>query len=52
MKRVVIAAHCAGKQPMARNEASALARQQQGKGVRVEAYKCEVCRKWHVGGVD
>ena len=49
-ERVVVAAHCQGKQPMARNEAHALARKQSAKGLPVMAYKCKVCDKWHVGG--
>ena len=52
MKRVVVAAHCQGKQPHSRDKATRLARKQRAKGVKVDAYKCEVCGKWHVGGVD
>jgi len=47
--RVVVAAHCQGKQLMARNEAHALARKQSKRGVYVGAYRCKVCSKWHVG---
>jgi len=48
-ERVVVSAHCNGKQPMARNEARALARRQSKRGVYVGTYRCKVCSKWHIG---
>ena len=52
MKRVVVVAHCTGKDKLARNMASKLARQQRNKGAKVRAYKCQVCKGWHIGGVE
>ena len=52
MKRVVVAAHCQGKQPHSRDKANKLARKQRAKGAKVEAYQCDHCGKWHVGGVE
>lgn len=52
MKRVVVVAHCTGKDKLARNVASRLARQQRDKGAKVQAYRCEVCKRWHVGGSE
>ena len=45
-------AQCQGKEPMPRDKANRLARQQRGKGAKVEAYQCAHCGRWHVGGVD
>jgi len=49
-QRVVVAAHCQGKQEFPRDEANALARKQQAKGAKLDAYQCAVCGHWHVGG--